>query len=200
VDTRVDTRALRRQAMAARILEAAWALARQDGVAAISLRDLAQMVGMRAPSLYTYFPSKHALYDAMFADAARQLTATVARRRMGATPGESLRNRARCFIDFCTTDSTRYQLLFQRPIPDFEPTPASLAITLGVLAGTRADLEAAGIHGEQAVDMYRAVISGLVTQQVSNEPGGDRWTRLLDEAVDMFLAHYARQAPDAGQE
>jgi AcrR family transcriptional regulator len=195
----MDTRAVRREATAARILEAAWALARQDGVAAISLRDLAQMVGMRAPSLYTYFPSKHALYDAMFADAARQLVAILAKRRVGATPGETLRNRVRCFMEFCTSDPVRYQLLFQRPIPDFEPTPASLAITISVLAGTRADLEAAGIHGEQAVDMLRALISGLITQQVANEPGGDRWARLLDEALDMFLAHFARRTADARQ-
>jgi hypothetical protein len=37
--------------------------------------------------------------------------------------------------------------------------------------------------------MWTALVTGLVDQQVSNEPGGDRWVRLIDESVTMFLAH-----------
>ena len=46
-----------------------------------------------------------------------------------------------------------------------------------------------GIHDPQHVDMWTALVTGLVDQQVSNDPGGDRWTRLIDESIDMFLAH-----------
>ena len=49
------------------IIDAAWAQAEKVGIAAMSLRDLGRAVGMRAPSLYTYFASKDAIYDAMFA-------------------------------------------------------------------------------------------------------------------------------------
>src|SRR3954452_19755563 len=56
----------RREATKAEILEAAWDLVREHGLAALALRDLAARVGMRAPSLYQYFDSKHAIYDAMF--------------------------------------------------------------------------------------------------------------------------------------
>jgi hypothetical protein len=34
-------------------------------------------------------------------------------------------------------------------------------------------------------------MTGLVDQQISNDPGGDRWIRLIDDAVVMFLAHCA---------
>ena len=73
-----DTRAIRRDATRARIRDAAWDLARRDGLAAITLREVARRVGMRAPSLYTYFGSKNAMYDAMYADGARQLAETLA--------------------------------------------------------------------------------------------------------------------------
>lgn len=189
-----DTRAVRREATRARILDAAWELARNEGVAAITLRDIAGRVGMRAPSLYTYFPSKHALYDAMFAAGARQLADTLAQAREGATPPETLRARARLFVAFCTANPTRYQLLLERPVPGFAPSPESLAIMLQALAGTRAALEAAGVYGECALDMLRALITGLVSLQIANEPGGDRWTRLQDDALDMFLAHYENRA------
>ncbi len=190
----VDTRAMRRAATHAHILEAAWALARRDGIAAIALRDIAGRVGMRAPSLYTYFPSKNALYDAMLAEGARQLAETLASRRKDADPGETLRARVQLFIAFCMADPVRYQLLFERPIPGFEPTQDSLDIMLSALAGTRTDLEAVGIHGERALDLLRALITGLISLQVANDPGGDRWTRLQEEALEMFLAHYAHRA------
>jgi hypothetical protein len=32
---------------------------------------------------------------------------------------------------------------------------------------------------------------------VSNDPGGQRWTRLIDESVDMFLAHCQPTPPPA---
>jgi hypothetical protein len=38
-------------------------------------------------------------------------------------------------------------------------------------------------------------MTGLTDQQLSNDPGGDRWARLLDEAVDMFLAHLGNVHP-----
>ena len=63
-----NRRTERREATKAEILDAAWALARTHGLAALSLRDVARAVGMQAPSLYSYFDSKHAIYDAMFAE------------------------------------------------------------------------------------------------------------------------------------
>ncbi|MBV9095100.1 MAG: TetR/AcrR family transcriptional regulator [Streptosporangiaceae bacterium] len=186
-----DTRAIRRNATRARILDAAWDLARRDGLAAITLREIARRVGMRAPSLYTYFPSKNAMYDAMYADAARELAETLAARPQAGDPRETLRSRMRLFTAFCVADPVRYQMIFERPVPGFAPAPESFQLTAAALAGTRADMQAVGVAGEPALDMFRALITGLVSLQVANDPGGDRWTRLQDDAVDMFFAHYA---------
>jgi hypothetical protein len=41
------------------------------------------------------------------------------------------------------------------------------------------------------LDLWTALIAGLVDQQISNDPGGDRWIRLIDDVVTMFLAHCA---------
>jgi AcrR family transcriptional regulator len=186
-----DTRAIRRDATRARILAAAWDLARRDGLAAITLREVARQVGMRAPSLYTYFESKNAMYDAMYAEAARQLAGTLAGRPRAADPRQTLRGRMRLFTAFCVADPVRYQMLFERPVPGFAPAPESFQITAVALAGTRADLQAAGVSGERSLDMFRALITGLVSLQVANDPGGDRWTRLQDDALDMFFARHA---------
>ena len=63
----------RREAKVAAIVESAWKLAREHGIVGVSLHALARDVGMRQPSLYAYFDSKLALYDAMFADGNRRL-------------------------------------------------------------------------------------------------------------------------------
>jgi len=70
-----DRRAERREAVIAEILEAAWDVARSEGLAGLSLRDVARRIGMRPPSLYWYFDSKRAIYDAMFMQGNRQLLA-----------------------------------------------------------------------------------------------------------------------------
>jgi hypothetical protein len=36
-------------------------------------------------------------------------------------------------------------------------------------------------------------VSGLAHQQVANDAGGDRWVRLAERAVDMFLADVNRR-------
>ena len=56
-----DKVAQRREAKVASIVAAAWKLAREHGIAGVSLHALAREVGMRQPSLYEYFDSKHAL-------------------------------------------------------------------------------------------------------------------------------------------
>jgi len=51
----------RREAKVGSIVVSAWTLAREHGIAGVSLHALAREVGMRQPSLYEYFESKHAL-------------------------------------------------------------------------------------------------------------------------------------------
>ena len=75
-----------------------------------------------------------------------------------------------------------------RTIPGFEPSPESYALALDVVERTRAVLAAAGAGRPRDVDLFTALVTGLASQQVSNDPGGRRWRRLTDDAVAMFLA------------
>jgi len=175
-------------------VEAAWELVRAEGLAALSLRDLAGRVGMQAPSLYSYFDSKHAIYDAMFAQGAQDF---LARERALATTGDALHDLqagSRMFVGFCTEDPVRYQLLFQRTIPGFEPSPESYAISVEALDIVRDRLHQAGLSDARDLDLFTAIGAGITAQQVSNEPGGDRWTRLVDDAIEMFFAHVSKRA------
>jgi AcrR family transcriptional regulator len=185
-------------------VDAAWRLARERGLGSWTLRDVADAVGMRAPSLYVYFDSKNALYDAMFFDGNAQLlervqvaVADVEARQLPAA--EVLRTGARLFFDFCVEDPARHQLLFLRTIPGFEPSEASYALARAALDQLVAVLAAAGASQPEQVDLWTALVSGLVAQQVSNDPGGDRWRKLLDPAIDMFVTAYLPSSPQDGR-
>lgn len=158
---------------------------------------------MRTPSLYVYFDSKNALYDAMFADGNAELlrrgqaaVTDVEERGLPAT--EVLRTGARMFFDFCVEDPARYQLLFLRTLPGFEPSESSYALARAALGQMVAVLAAAGAGEPEKVDLWTALVGGLVAQQVSNDPGGDRWRRLIGPAVDMFAAAHLPPSPAAG--
>jgi AcrR family transcriptional regulator len=185
----------RREATKAEILEAAWDLVREHGLAALALRDLAARVGMRAPSLYQYFDSKHAIYDAMFAQGWNQALEVVVDDPAITDARVAMQRGAHAFFDFATSDAARAQLLFQRTIPGFEPSPASYAPAVEVLTRTQTMLARLGITDPDATDLWTAVISGLTSQQLANDPGGTRWERLIDRTVDMYLAQVAPAAP-----
>ena len=193
-----DRRAERRESTRAEILEAAWELCRTQGLAGLSLRDVARKIGMRPPSLYWYFDSKQAIYDAMFAQGNRQLLERLTEQDWPGDPRSILRLTARVFVEFSAEDVERYQLLFQRTIPDFQPSPESYALAVQVFDQMRARFAAAGLGGPEHFDMWTALVAGLAAQQTANDPGGDRWLRLIDEVVDMYADHVLTEHEQRG--
>jgi AcrR family transcriptional regulator len=188
---RPDRRRARHAATKQEIVDAAWRLAREQGLGGWSLRDVADAVGMRAPSLYVYFASKNAVFDAMFADGCAALLGRIepaAADVQGRPAEEVLQRAATVFFDFCSEDPARYQLLFLRTLPGFTPSEASYALAQEAIAGLSRVFAPIGLDSAEHVDLWTALTVGLVTQQLSNEPGGDRWRRLVPATVDMFLA------------
>lgn len=192
-----DRRKLRHLATRDEILEAAWRLARERGLTGFTLRDLAGAVQMRHQSLYTYFPSKQAIYDAMFAQGFRALADARAGLRLDRDPIQALRQASRAFLAFCVEDPVRYQLMFERVIPDFAPTAASMEAASEALGYLERWLTAAGLNDPGDADLLRAMQTGLAGQQIANDPGGTRWTRLSDRAIDAILRTAAH--PDGMQ-
>lgn len=184
-----DRRTERREATKAEIVATAWDLVRVNGLAGLSLRDLAARVGMQAPSLYSYFASKNDIFDAMYAEGARAFVRGEDALVWTGDPLADLKTIGHFFVEFSTEDPVRYQLLFQRTIPGFEPSPESFAISVASLHALRQRFVDVGLDDERSIDLFTALGTGLTDQQISNDPGGDRWTRLLDEAIEMFFHH-----------
>jgi AcrR family transcriptional regulator len=192
-----DRKTKRREATRLEIIDAAWAVARQHGLAALTLREVAARVGMRAPSLYSHFDSKNAIYDAMFGQAWHAFLDLVDATDpdLPAEPRAALQAVARRFFDFAVADLPRYQLMNQRVIAGFTPSAQAYAPAVQVLDRLRQALARAGARDEQAVDLFTALVGGLVDQQLANEPGGERWRRLIGRAIDMYADGLNLPAP-----
>jgi AcrR family transcriptional regulator len=188
-----DPRPARRQARFDNILTAAWSVAAEQGLAAVSLHEVARRVGLRQPSLYAYIDSKAALYDAMFGQAAKALVDHVKSWTYSADPRQAVREACLALWDFVADHPTESQLLFERTVPGFEPSAASYAYAEQLVKFNTDLLIAAGVTDSGDIDLFTALIGGLFVQQQTNEPGGDRWIRHLDAVLEMFFDHVDRR-------
>jgi AcrR family transcriptional regulator len=188
VGPRRDRVAERREATRREILDAAWAVAHEKGIAALTLKDVADRVGMRPPSLYSHFASKNAIYDAMFGQAwaTYEAHALAHMATLPDHPRTAVKQVARVFFDFAVADLARHQLMNQRTIPGFTPSPESYAPAVRVLEHGVATLAGLGVTERGHFDIWVALIGGLIDQQLANDPGGDRFSRLLEPAIDMW--------------
>ncbi|MFE5284960.1 TetR/AcrR family transcriptional regulator [Nocardia sp. NPDC056611] len=187
-ETTRDRKAERREATRREILDVAWSVAREHGLAQLTLRAVADRVGMRAPSLYTHFASKNAIYDAMFGSAWLEYEQVSGRelRDLPNSPRGRVRVMARSFFEYSVADLARYQLMNQRTIPGFVPSEEAFAPSVRTVQQAIDLLGSAGVADRDDVEILFAIIGGLVDQQLANDPGGDTRRRLLDRAVEMW--------------
>lgn len=185
--------ARRRLAVRLEILDAAWALVREQGWSGLTQRAVAHRVGMRAPSLYGHFDSKLAIVDAMFGQAWEEMDAAMAALEPTLTddPRAALLAVGTVWLDAMTADPERNALMNQRPVPGFTPSEQAYAPAVRAMERLHRFLHRLGISDPDAPDLYTGILAGLASQQNANDPGGERWRRLLGRAVDMYLRELA---------
>jgi AcrR family transcriptional regulator len=198
-----DRRGARRALLIEEALDHAVAIMSEHGVGALTVSEMARRMGVRGPSLYKYFPSLHAVYDLLFARAAAAHNAAMREAIEPLPQGvDRVRALARASLGWSLANPALGQLMFWRPVPGFEPSPASFAISVEGLGRLRAELAAGVARGQltpgadsnDAARLLTVVISGLFTRQTSNQPGASyeegMFSRLADDAFDMFLQRY----------
>jgi hypothetical protein len=129
----------------------------------------------------------------MFADGNQQLLDHLETLKLPREPRAAVKKVMRAFVAFALEDTARCLLLFQRPVPGFEPSAESYAYAQKVLDLAVAVLRAAGLEDQGDVDCFVAMVAGLVDAQMTNDPGGNRWVRHLDRLTDMYLDDATRR-------
>lgn len=194
-----ERRRRNREQMVTAILDAARAVMRERGVADLSLREVARRVSMQAPSLYEYFPSKMALYDALFLAGFKLFRTRLLRGLEG--PGtfwEQMQAHFEAYIGFAREHPELYQLLFEHPVPGFAPSEETMAEGLVLLERVTSRIAEAiesgeitpGLSAAEARDLLIAMIHGVTSQHLANDadapPGGGRYGALVAPALALF--------------
>jgi len=113
----------RHDATAEDIKDAAWHWIAEHGAPALSLRGVAADLGMTAPALYRYFPSRDELVTALIVDAYTSFGDSQLAAR-DAVPGEDLIGRLEAiglaYRDWALAHPQRYQLIFGTPLPGYQ--------------------------------------------------------------------------------
>lgn len=211
----LDRRQRRRQESIEEILDVALELMADQGVAGLSLGEVARQLGIRPPSLYVYFPSKHALYDALFERGARALLDAVTaakhskRHRLARTLEQVLTHMGETVIRWSVENPVYSQLLFWRPVPGFEPTPKAYrpAVELFDLSLEQfREMQQRGwvrqdILADTILRDWTILVAGIISQQMSNAPRESfrtgRFTTALPSLVAMFTEHYTAPSTTA---
>jgi AcrR family transcriptional regulator len=206
---RIDRRHRRREETIEQVLDVAVEAMGEYGAAGLSLSEVARRMGIRTPSLYGYFDSKNALYDAVFERGWRELLHALEHLATlpaddGALADHVLQFGAG-FVQWAIEHPAYSQLLFWRPVPGYEPSPAAYAPAVEVLERARGIFVALQERGalrpdvdiDEAFRLWTVLISGVVSQQLSNAPHepfeGGSFTSALPQLVAMFLTYFGAQ-------
>lgn len=194
-------RARNRAEMRAAILDAARAVMREQGVAALNLNQVSSRLGIKTPSLYEYLNGKHAIYDALFRLGFELLSERLTPVLQNAkTWQDLLRGSIETYMQFALDYPELYQLCFARPIPGFVPSETSARIRLElaqfsrqhVARVTERDGAWLGMNPAQASDLSIALIHGLTAQHLATEPhlpmGQGRFGGLVPIVLRWFNA------------
>jgi AcrR family transcriptional regulator len=200
---RVDRRTRRRQETLEEILDISTQVMNEEGVNGLSVAEVARRLGVQSPSIYKYFPSLMAIYDALFRRGQVEHLEVMRRAMEGAEPGlAGLTAGLEASGRWLLANRPTAQLMFWRPVPSYEPSAEAFAPSVEMVALQRARLAEAvaagelgpGADSEEAVYLVSILIVGVLSQAMANEPdlewGKGRFTSTFPRLMLLFAAAY----------
>lgn len=176
---RPDRRARRRQETIREILDIARDVMTEEGVNGLSLAEVARRLGVKPPSIYKYFPSLMAIYDALFLEGQRENLEVMRGGMQGVESGlTALIAGLEASGQWGLDNRALAELLFWRPVPNFTPSPEAFAVSMEMVELQRGALAEAvskgelgpGANDESAIYLVSTLIAGALGQAIANEP------------------------------
>lgn len=201
-----DRRFERRRQTIDEVVATALAVMAETGAAGLSLGEVAKRMGMRTPSLYGYFASKAALCDEVFARGWREVRAVMETSYDELAAGDDaarlLLDNLATFVGWALDHRAQAELMFWRPILGWEPAPEAYAAAVALTDDMhralalmqRRGLLRADADVEEMGRVITVLSTGVISQQLSNEPGvplsRGRFAGELGRLVAMFLDEF----------
>ncbi|GAA3682397.1 TetR/AcrR family transcriptional regulator [Nonomuraea antimicrobica] len=189
------------------LLDAALRVLRDRGALHLTLRRVADAAATSTMGIYTCFGSRAGLLEAIYEHGFRLLHEAMSRSLDGQTdPNARIMGVAHGYRQFALTDPALYALMFERPLPDFDPSPeqrdAALRLCFDLLAEAASAAAQSGLirasDPERAAYLVWTTIHGLVSIELtcslrSPLPGWflnsrEEGERVLAQGVQALLA------------
>ena len=176
----------------------------EKGYLETTMREIAKELGMKPASLYNYFDGLMDLYDALFQQGMilfnEHLQAHI---QEASTWQEQVRRAMEAYLTFAIQHPELYQLCFERPVPGFEPSAASMQVSQETLQASYARVAAiqdqldTDLPATQVTDLLIALMHGLTAQHMANEPhlplGQGRFGSLIPEIISILNKAWSKK-------
>lgn len=103
------------------IVEAALRILRDDGAAALTVRNITDAAGCSTTGIYTHFGGKSGVIEAIFVDGFESFDGALA------AAHDDLPESGRAYRRWALDHPTQYMVMFGGAVPDFEPSPSAAA-------------------------------------------------------------------------
>jgi AcrR family transcriptional regulator len=165
------------------VLEAAVALADKEGLEGLTIGRLAEVLGVRAPSLYNHVQGLEELRRELALRGLRELTARITRAAVGLSRGEAIQAIAAAYRQFARERAGLYAASLREPVAE---------VVLAVLAtyGLRGDDALHAVRG------LRAVVHGFASLEAR---GGFGLPLDLEESFTRLVHSFIAGLEQASQ-
>ena len=190
-----------------RLIDTAGRLLAAEGPAGLTPRRIATEVGTSTTAIYSLLGSKADLIRAMFVEGFARLAAALDAVPVEDDPVEHLVQLGFAYHDSAMASPHLYRVMFERPVPGFDPTPEEVLFslsTLQVLVDAVARVAATGRFPgdpfEGALEMW-ALVHGITSIAVSGMAGPPERSRIhLERMMRAQVAGYAALGTATEQE
>jgi AcrR family transcriptional regulator len=178
------------------LLDAAGEVLLAEGADGLTTRRLAAMAGTTTQAIYTQFGGKEGIARAMYREGFARLEARMRAVPVTATPLDDLAEQGRVYRAAALDSPHFYDVMFGRPIPEFEPDADDLLISRiahDMLADAVARVIESGalVEGANPDDVAQwlwAVVHGVVSLELNGAIEMD--DAVYDEYLRLSLAGY----------
>jgi AcrR family transcriptional regulator len=177
----------------------------ERGAAELTLRRVAQQAGSSTMGIYSCFGGRAGMLEAIYRRGFELLKDAITGPAANADPGQAILAIATAYRRFALGNPALYALMFERPLPGFDPSPQlrswALGLTFTPLAEEVARAQAGGllagddpvrpsyllwttVHGVTSIELTHAVRSPLPGWFIDSPEAGEQ---ILLEAVRAVL-------------
>lgn len=171
-----------------RLLDAALTILREEGAAALTVRNITDRAGCSTSGIYTWFGGKQGLVDSVFIEGFDSFG-----RAMGQAYTEGdLVTAGQTYRSWALANPMHYLVMFGRAVPDYEPSEEALARASSAFDGLVAALARAGADDAEvaAYHLYATVHGYVMLELMGLAPMVDADpAHLYQRALHHLLPH-----------